>query len=418
MKDLFRNKNFIYLLTGETVSNIGDQFTFIALPWLVLKLTDNSAVLGAVLALAGIPRAVFMLLGGAITDHLTPKKMMQVSNLVRFILVSAMAALTLTGKIEIWHLYILSFGFGLADAFFMPAQTAIVPKAVEKDQLEKANTFIHGSMQLSQFVGPMLVGVLIGLFDRGNSSFLGIGLAFAIDALTFLVSLITLAKICGLADQISHEEGVLPAIKSGMIYVWRNIALRYAMLMIAIINFLIIGPFSIGIPVLVKNELGGGAAAYGSIMSAWGVGALIGYALTSIWPLAKKYYALALFGETMMIGIFMALFGLIHNVQALVGLSFIMAIFDGYIYLLFISWLQRSIPEKIMGRVMSIMMFFAIGLMPLSQALAGIVIKISLAGTFMVAGGLISLVAILIYLVPEVRKLGQEELPEEVGSIG
>ena len=90
---LLRIRDFRLLFAGEGISLIGDQFYFIALPWLVLQLTSDAAVLGIVVALQGIPRAAFMLVGGAVTDRFSPRKVMMGSNLARLGLVTLLAAL-------------------------------------------------------------------------------------------------------------------------------------------------------------------------------------------------------------------------------------------------------------------------------------------------------------------------------------
>ena len=88
---LFRQRDFKLLWIGEAISLIGDQFYMIALPWLVLQMTGSALAMGTVLALAGIPRALFMLVGGALTDRFTPRLVMLASNLLRMVLVSLLA---------------------------------------------------------------------------------------------------------------------------------------------------------------------------------------------------------------------------------------------------------------------------------------------------------------------------------------
>src|SRR5512138_1919471 len=90
---VLRNRNFRLLWTGEGISLLGDQFYLIALPWLVLQLTGDSLAMGTVLATAGIPRALFMLVGGALTDRFSPRRLMISSNAVRMILTGLLAAL-------------------------------------------------------------------------------------------------------------------------------------------------------------------------------------------------------------------------------------------------------------------------------------------------------------------------------------
>ena len=157
---VLRIRNFRLLWIGEGISLLGDQFYMIALPWLVLSLTGDALAVGTVLAMAGVPRALFMLVGGALTDRFSPRKLMINSNLARMLLTGLLAALVLTNLIQLWMLYISAVLFGLADAFFFPAQTSIVPKLVGKDQLQAGNAMIQGTATLSLWVGPFLAGGL------------------------------------------------------------------------------------------------------------------------------------------------------------------------------------------------------------------------------------------------------------------
>ena len=117
LRAIFSNRNFRLLWGGEAISLIGDQFYLVALPWLVLTLTGSALAIGTVLAAAAIPRALFMLIGGALTDRLNPRVLMLASNLSRFVLVGALAAVTITGVVELWMIYVFALTFGLADAF-------------------------------------------------------------------------------------------------------------------------------------------------------------------------------------------------------------------------------------------------------------------------------------------------------------
>src|SRR5574342_9391 len=165
LSNVLKNRNFRLLWIGESISLLGDQFYMIALPWLVLSLTGNALAVGTVMAMAGIPRALFMLVGGALTDRFTPRKLMISSNLVRMALTALLATLVATNLIQLWMLYVSALLFGLADAFFFPAQTSIVPQLVDRNQLQAGNALIQGTAQLSLFVGPILAGGLIAWLD-------------------------------------------------------------------------------------------------------------------------------------------------------------------------------------------------------------------------------------------------------------
>ena len=125
---VLRNRNFRLLWIGEAISVLGDHFYIVALPWLVLQLTGDALAMGAVLALSAVPRAALMLVGGALSDRFAPRNIMFASNLARFILVSLLAGLVFTNRVEIWMLYVLAILFGIADAFLYPAHSSMAPQ--------------------------------------------------------------------------------------------------------------------------------------------------------------------------------------------------------------------------------------------------------------------------------------------------
>src|SRR5512132_13768 len=106
-------RDFRLLFTGAATSLLGDQFALVATPWLTLKLTGDPLALGIVLALEGFPRAVFMLLGGAITDRFSPRLIMLISDIVRLLLTALMAVVVFSGTVQMWMLYAFGLGFGV-----------------------------------------------------------------------------------------------------------------------------------------------------------------------------------------------------------------------------------------------------------------------------------------------------------------
>ena len=108
------------LWLGEGISLLGDQFYLVALPLLVFQLTQSELALGTILMVAGIPRAVFMLLGGVLTDRFSPRTLMLFSNLARFVISAILVTFVFTNNTAIWMLYVAAFAFGLVDAFFIP----------------------------------------------------------------------------------------------------------------------------------------------------------------------------------------------------------------------------------------------------------------------------------------------------------
>jgi MFS family permease len=400
-------RDFRLLFAGSTTSLLGDQFAMIAIPWLVLRLTGDPLVLGTNLALEGVPRAVFMLLGGAITDRLSPRLIMLISDLVRLVLTALMVVAIFTGAVQVWMLYAFSLGFGLVSGFAIPASSSIVPRLVKPDDLQAGNSIMMGSSQLVMFVGPTIAGILIGSYA---SSALGIGLAFGIDALSFAVSAACLWAMHGggripASEAAAEKESVWASILIGVRYLWSNSALRVTFLVIAAINFLFTGPMLVGIPVLANSRLSEGAVAYGLLMSAMAGGNLAGYLLAGSLPRPSgKTMTACLLGLIVALGLVLGLFGFLRSTWIDFALMLAIGIANGYISLLIFTWMQTSTPREMLGRMMSMVMLSGSGLVPISQAISGAVSKVSLEALFVSAGVLMLLVALWSAFQPGLRE--------------
>lgn len=409
-----RVRDFRLLWIGESISLLGDQFYLIALPWLVLQITGSALALGTVLACASIPRALFMIIGGAFVDRFSPKRVMFASNLIRLILVGLLALLVLTNNIQLWMLYILALAFGTADAFYFPAQNTMVPTLLHKDQLEMGNTLTQGMAMLSMFVGPVLAGGVIALLAGSNSETAanaeGIGIAFALDALSFLGSLAALWFIrdhkAALADE---QTSVLDSIKEGMRYVWQSSVLRAIFILLVAINLFVTGSFEVGIPVLAKRNLLEGAAAFGILMSAYGGGALLGIILAGVTPKLKPaLFGPVLLGAITLLGVGMILLPLSTSTTIVALISLLMGTAMGFVNIRFMTWLQKRIPEALMGRVVSLIMFASVGVAPVSSTVAGVILNVDLRVLFIGSGVLLTLTTLTFMTMRPIRQMGFE----------
>lgn len=408
--EVMGNRNFRLLWIGEGISVLGDHFYMIALPWLVLQLTGDSLAMGTVLALSAIPRALFMLVGGALTDRFSPRSLMLASNAARFVLVSLLTGLVFSNRVEMWMLYSLAVLFGMADAFFYPAQSSMVPQLVKKDHLQVANSLVQGTMMLTMLLGPALAGLLIAALGDGHSesaNMQGIAAAFGLDALTFLVSLITLFFI-RTPQNDSHEasENILASIRSGLNFVWNDIPLRAFFGVVAAITFFFNGPFNIGIPLLADTRFPEGAVAYGTILSAWGAGSLAGMVLAGILPRPNsKRMGMVLLVLVSVMGIGLALLGISTSMIFAATIGLVLGSVDGYINVFFVTWVQSRAPKAFIGRLMSLLMFSSIGLLPVSMALSGALSRVDVTLLLTISGGIVALLGLVMTLNPTVRAM-------------
>lgn len=412
----FGIRDFRLLWLGEAISSLGDQFAMIALPWLALVLTGDALALGAVLALMAVPRAVLMLVGGAYVDRLSPRLVMLGSNVVRLLAVAALGLIVLQGSAEMWMLYAFALVFGVADAFFYPAQTAMVPELVQGEQLQQANGVVQGTAQLALLIGPAAAGLAIAALGGGVASpgLTGIAVALLIDALSFVFSLLTLLLIAARPAHGAAEGSIIGQIAEGVRFVWHAPAIRVVMILSMGLNLLIVGPFDVGLPVLAYSRLPEGAAAYGVILSAFGGGSLLGLAGATLLPaLPKAHFGSALLSLISLTGLGMVLMAFVESTVVALIIAAGIGTVLGYTNISYMTWAQRRIPRHLMGRVMSLMMFSSLALVPISMAISGAVVSISLEGMFVVGGIGMTLLALSGLLSASVRRSGLEPPLEE-----
>jgi MFS family permease len=379
-----RNSNYRLLWLGGTISCAGDQFYLVALPWLILQRTGSGLALGTITMMAAIPRAALMLLGGAVADRISPRRIMMTTASARTILVAAVPALLWTHRLQLWQLYILALCFGIADAFAGTAAQAFLPSLVAPEQLAAANSVSQSTVQVATLVAPAPVGLFIKAF--------GTAWAFFIDAVSFLF---ILGALWRLPDPPTVSPGprrnVFRSIVEGLRYVQRDVALASLMLVISVLNFAVAGPLSIGIAVIAKQRFGT-ALAFGLLMSSAAAGALSGTLLAGVMKHRKRGRLLLLVSTA--IGICLGSIGLVRPEPMLAGVLFVMSATAAFLNVQLIAWFQQRIERAMMGRVMSVLMFASVGLMPFSLAAAGVALKWSLPGTFLIAGTMVLLVTL------------------------
>ncbi|WP_414548809.1 MFS transporter [Anabaena sp. CCY 0017] len=403
-------RNFLLLYIGETVSLLGDQFYIVALPWLTIQLTNSGITLGTVLMSAAIPRAVLMLFGGVVSDRFSPRLVMFVSNALRGLLIVLFATIVGLKITQLWHIYFFAASFGIFDGLFIPASKSIIPSLVSKEQLIASNTLSQGTSQVILLIGPALGGLLIATA--------GIEVAFVIDGITFAITTITLllmkettAKATALNGELNQNYtstkktmSLIAGMREGFYYAWRNQPLRIFLLVMVILNFLFIGPLQVGMTSLAHSRFPGGAVALGILQSAWGGGGLIGTLTPQFVPNLPNIGVLLLtIASVQGFGLF--LLGFIGNI----GLASITIAVLGFCSCIFtvvgITWIQKQTQPEMLGRVMSLGMFSAFGVAPISFALAGILVNLNLTIMFTVAGSIMLITSLSLAANPSVRKI-------------
>jgi MFS family permease len=303
------------------------------------------------------------------------------------VLVAAIAALIWFNVLQLWHVYLLSFLFGVADAFAIPALMAFLPALVGFEQLTKANSVLQSSMQLTLIAGPPPAGFLIKK--------LGTMWAFLIDAVSFLFIIGPLWQIPDPPPK-PHQQtprSVWHTMLEGLRYVYGDVAMRSIMGFGASLNFCIMGPVMVGLATLAKVRFGT-ATAYGVMISAFAVGGLSGSLIAG---LVKKqgHRGILLLFLGVWLGILLALVGVVNSLFGLCVLMFLMGVASGYNNIHITAWYQQRVEPAMMGRVMSLRMFTIFGTMPISLAVSGFLAEFSLRLLFISSGALMLVVSLL-----------------------
>jgi MFS family permease len=427
MFNLFKRGNFSLFWFGEMISVIGDHISLIAFPWLVLQMTDSAALTGLVFAVQGVPRAILMLAGGALVDRTSPRLVILITNGLRMLLVLSLAYMIHQDTVQVGTVFILAFAFGVADAFFYPASTSILPSLVARDELQAGNAIIQTTLHLGMTLGPVIAAFIIAgevasvshqefdatAVDGYAADREGLARAFLIDGLTFGLSFLSLlfVKVRPLEDESDEASmSLYNEIKTAILWVVSIPAVRLGFLGMAVIHFFFMPMVFVGIPVWAKMRFVEGAYVYGLVTAAFGAGALIG-AISSAYvssPGDKKlvpymFWAYVFSGSTL---------GLIIIYDAYwwaMALFFISGVFEAFFYVHFTTWLQKLTPEHLLGRVMSVLMLMSMGLLPIADAIMGFAIDFSLEITMLASAALLMVFCTVVALNPQSKVITAEQ---------
>jgi MFS family permease len=389
-----RNANYRLWLTGGTISLLGDQFYFVALPWLVLQQTGSAVAMGSIMMAGAIPRALLMLMGGAVSDRLSVRKIMISTATARTICVTVIGVLVWLRVLRIWELYVLAVSFGVADAFAAPAQSAYMPSLLKREQLVAASSVSQSTAQMTTMLGPVPAGFVIQA--------LGVAWAFFLDAISFLFIIGALWKLPDPPKSQTARKPMLHSIKEGIIYVGKDVPLRSLMLLVMILNFCVAGPVPIGLAYLTKTKFGS-PADYGIVISAIAAGSLLGALLAGVWKIRRRGMMILL--VSLALGVCLGSIGLLGKVWSIAGVLLIMGGAAGTVNVHIGAWAMQRIDVAVRGRVASVLMLGSVGITPISLAVAGFLVALSLKLMFLLAGGLMVLTAAGAALQKSVREI-------------
>lgn len=389
-----RDRNFRLLFTGSTISQVGDQFYFVALPWLVLQQTGSAVAMGTVMMAAAIPRVALMLLGGAVNDRFSPRRVMMAGAWARTFCVTVMGGLAGFHVLRMSMVYALAVAFGIADAFDSPAASALVPFLVKDEQLVAATSLTKTRTQLTTIAAPVPVGFIIKT--------MGIAWPFFIDAISFLFIIAALIKLPDPATNPAARKPIWHSIWEGLQYVGKDIPLRSLLLVVMGLNFCLAGPFNLGLVYIAKTRFAS-PAVFGMMLSSAALGMLAGSLLAGIWKIRRRGRMILVF--SFVLAALLSSMAIVNDRWSLVAVLLAMGIAAGLLNVHIAAWTLQRIDATVRGRVSSVLNLTGLGILPFSLALAGLLIAISLKFMFLFAASVMLLVTLIAAMQKTVRQI-------------
>jgi MFS family permease len=394
-----RHRDFAMLWAGLTISLLGDGVYVVTVAWQAYELSNTPTALSIVGAAWTLPTVILLIPGGVLSDRFDKRLLMVVADVLRAVAIGAIAALSLTGALELWMLLVLVGIYGIGDALFLPSATAITPLLVPREELTEANALEYLVRPIAlRFAGPALGGVLVAA--------VGPGLGFAVDAATFAISaafILAIRPRPGPPHEPYTTRSAFVEARAGLAYVRSQPWLWATLVSASLSVFAFFGPLQVLLPFHLKNDLDFGPGTFGAVLAAGGVGSVAAALAVGQWGLPRRFITWIYLGWALAT-LEVALFA----VAEIPWQFMVIAIAGGALDTLAnVSWgtlLRTRVPSALLGRVASVDWQISIGLTPLSFVLVGPIAEaIGTEATMLGAGILGAIICLAFLFVPGVR---------------
>jgi hypothetical protein len=401
--DVLRERSFARYLAAVSVSNLGTGMAIVALAFAVLEF-GTATDLGIVLLAREIPVVVFLLLGGVFADRLPRRLILVGSDVVKGAAQVATAALLFSGNANVWNVALLQVAFGVAGAFSRPATTGLIKEAVSDERLQDANALLHLSSSVMYIAGPATGALIVAAGSPAT--------AIAVDAATFFVSAALTASMKLAATVRMASASILSDLRDG----WREFVVRpWAVAMVASFGLFQLSYFPALLvlgPLIAKEELGG-AGAWGLILAVGSAGSVVGGIFAMQLRVDRPLVASELF--VVPAGLLLAALAVPLPLAAIALISFIGGAGFALGDTLWVTALQRNVPEHALSRISSFDWLGSVAFNPVGYALIGpIAATFGESETLLIAGIANVAVCFGVVMVPSVRAIRSHAPPSSV----
>jgi MFS family permease len=381
-----RYRNYRLYWFGQMISLMGSYMQSIGQTWLVLELTHSGWQLGLVGALQALPILLFSLFGGIFADRWPKRRVLLMTETTAMIQAFLLWLLIATGTVQLWHIYVLALLLGFTNCLYRPAARAFVVEMVGREDLPNAVALNSSLGQVTRIAGPGLGGIIIAAS--------GVTMLFLLNAISFLAVIVALALIKSQelhAQVIQHpnaRQSTWQSLSEGVGYVWKTPAV---LLMTVVVGLVLLfgSNFNVVLPLLATDVMHVGAAGFGFLSAALGVGALLA-TLWLAWSNQQPTMRGVLTGM-LVFGILEAVFAIsriyLLSLALITGVGFMETAFAAQA----LTALQTVVPDHLRGRATSVQVLFFDGSLPLGYVLMGWLSGLYGAPMAILIGALLSL---------------------------
>jgi MFS family permease len=357
-----RHRNFQLFFGGQLISLVGTWMQSVAQSWLVYRLTGSGLLLGAVGFASQIPVFLFAPLGGITADRFNRQRIVIATQVASMLLAFVLAGLTLSGKVQVWHVFVLAGLLGVVNAFDLPGRQSFLVDMVGKEDLMNAIALNSSMFNGARVIGPAIAGILVAKLGEGWCFF-----ANGVSYIAVIIGLLLMKVQC--PRRVDEHSSPLDDLVEGFRFVSQTAPIRALLLLLGLVS-LVGMPYVVLMPIFADRVLHGGAQGLGTLMGATGVGALFG-ALTLAFRSGVKGLGRWIMWCCAGFGASLVLFALSRSFY----LSVILMLPVGYFIMLQMACsntlIQVMVPDALRGRVMAFYAMMFMGMAPIGALLGG-----------------------------------------------
>lgn len=373
----------------------------IAQSWLVYRLTGSAALLGLVGFASQFPIFLLSPVAGAVADTYPRRYTMIVMQTAMMLLAFPLAILTLTNRIQVWHVFVLAILLGFVNAFDIPVRQSFVAEMVGREDLISAIALNSSMMNGARLIGPSIAGILVSL--------VGEGWCFLLNGVSYFAVIIGLLFITSGNSRPHENQGSrIEAMLEGFRFAHQTRPVRALLLLIGLVSLMGM-PYSVLMPIFADDVLKAGASGLGLLMGASGLGALLGAAMLagrqgvrglSTWVMT----ACAGFGVSLILFASSRHFWLSIILLAPVGCSMMVQMASSN------TLIQSMVPDRLRGRVMALYSMMFLGMAPFGALLSGVLANLVGAPLTVAIGGAVCIVGAIVFRshLPKIREEGRQ----------